>query len=169
MCDHFSLSSCVFVSSFWWSKNWKLNQKILLTIILLITLNRVSWLLCCTLDSNQDITSSNVQLVTPPTQLSGRPSQTSTVPKLLSSYSDGVELKSTKSTQLLPVWVLGLRIDPLHLLARGSEKEETLRRPTEAPKETRKCECCTKGRRRTGKLRCPQWRIVHWDCCWYWR
>jgi len=31
-----------------------------------------------------------MQLVTPPTQQSGCPSQTSTVPKLLSAHSDGV-------------------------------------------------------------------------------
>jgi len=47
---------------------------------------------CCTLDSNQDITSSNTQLVTPLMQQSGCPSQTSklTVLKLLSAHSDGV-------------------------------------------------------------------------------
>jgi len=44
----------------------------------------------------------------------------------------------------------------------GSKKEETLRRPKEAPKETRQSECCTIGRRRTGSLRRSQWRIVHW-------
>jgi len=41
---------------------------------------------------NQEITSSNMKLVTPPTQLSGCPSQTSAVPELLSAHSDGVEL-----------------------------------------------------------------------------
>jgi len=52
--------------------------------------NRASRVLCCTLDSNQDITSSNMKLVTAPTQLSGCTSQTSTVPKLLSAHLDGV-------------------------------------------------------------------------------
>jgi len=32
----------------------------------------------------------------------------------------------------------------------GSKKEETLRRPTEAPEKTRKSECCPTGRQRTG-------------------
>jgi len=44
----------------------------------------------------------------------------------------------------------------------GSKKEETLTCPTEAPEKTRKNECCPTGRRRTGSLRGPQWRIVHW-------
>jgi len=121
-----------------------------------------------------------------------------------------------------PVWVPGLKIDPLRLLAgcrkrrlnqaplnprgliwllmmdwsergnirkrgplwnpsvrtqlfaadrrtsHGSKKEETFRCPTEALEETRKSECCPTGRRRTGSLRRPQWRIVHWDWCWHW-
>jgi len=39
----------------------------------------------------------------------------------------------------------------------GSKKEKTLRRPMEAPEETRKSERCPTGRRRTGSLRHPQW------------
>jgi len=45
----------------------------------------------------------------------------------------------------------------------GSKEEETIRRPMEAPEETRKSECCPTGRRRTGNSRRPEWRIVHWD------
>jgi len=41
-----------------------------------------------------------MQLVTPPTQQSRCPSQTSIVAKLLSAHSDGVEMWSSKSTQL---------------------------------------------------------------------
>jgi len=126
------------------------------------------------------------------------------------------------NVSIYPVWVSGLRTDPLHLLAgcrkrrlnqapstsvassdywwwtgvkertfgrgapcgnpsirtqlfaadrrtsHGSKKNETLRCPTEEPEETRKSKCCPTGRRRTGILRRPQWRIVHWDWCWYW-
>jgi len=52
--------------------------------------------LCCTLDANQDITGSNMKLVSPATQQCGCPCQTSTVPKLLSAHSDG----AVDSTQL---------------------------------------------------------------------
>jgi len=61
---------------------------------------RLSWLIYSVLDSNQDMTSSSMQRVTPPTQLSASPSQTSTVTELPSAHSDGVELWSSKSTQL---------------------------------------------------------------------
>jgi len=40
------------------------------------------------------IASSNMKLETPPTQLSGGPSQTSTAPKLLSAHSDSGRLNS---------------------------------------------------------------------------
>jgi len=72
---------------------------------------RVSWLLCYGMDLHQYVTSSNMKLVTPSTQLSRCPSQTSTVPKLLSAHSDSVvdstqlsicltDLKSLSSIQL---------------------------------------------------------------------
>jgi len=58
------------------------NTLILLIILLITHYSVLSWLVCCTLDSNEDVTHSNMRLVTPPKQQSGCPSQTSTVPKL---------------------------------------------------------------------------------------
>jgi len=80
---HFSLSSS------WQWRNWTMKPKILLTYYF-VDYSLVSWLHCCSLYSNQDITSSNMKLVTLPTQLSRCQSQTSTVPELLSAHSDGV-------------------------------------------------------------------------------
>jgi len=62
--------------------------------------NNFCWLLCrliCSaIDWNQDTKSANMNLVTPPTQQSGCPSQTSSVLKLLRAHSDCV----VDSTQL---------------------------------------------------------------------
>jgi len=79
---HFSLSGSVFGS-------WQPRNRIIIINYYFIDSS------CCTLDPNQDITS-YMKLVTSSTPKSGCPSQTSTVPKLLSAHSDGV----VASTQL---------------------------------------------------------------------
>jgi len=73
---HFSLSGY---------GSWQSRNRIILLTYYFVDYSLDSWLLCCTLHLNQDVTNSNMKYETPPTQLSGCPSQTSTVPKLLNA------------------------------------------------------------------------------------